>query len=163
LALSKLFTAPALVKPISVQPLPNVSLNTPSSNLLFKSTNVLSLDSFTGLAAHHMFKLKFFIDISDCNILTTSAYNPISISNTTPISLFFNSGSATQKLNPDFNFSITALEHNFLSSVSSSVTNSTSKISLSQGKLSQLHTNFNLFSPLYSSINSSLLTAKQYR
>lgn len=159
-----MFTTPALVKPISVQSLPNTSPTTLSNSLLSESTNLSSVDSFTGLAAHHMFKLKFFIDTSDCNTsLSTSVYNSIGISNTTPISLFFNSGSASQKLSSNFNFSIAALEHNFLSSVDSSVANSTSKISLSQGKLSQLHANFNLFSPLYSSINSSLLTAKQYR
>lgn len=109
-------------------------------NLLFTGVPATLLDNSAGLAAHHMFKLKFFIDMSCYNALVAPCTNSINALATTPISLFLSSN-RTSQLTDDFTFSITSLESGFISSLDNSILNSASKVNLSQNKLSQFHNN----------------------
>lgn len=163
LVFSNLFTPTAATNPLSVGTSTHTPIKDYSKNALSTGTITPFIDNSAGLAAHHMFKLKFFIDTSNYQPLLHKSNSSVNLLIASPVSLFLSSASVGNYPSSDFTFSITSLEAGFVSSLDKLIPNSTDKITLSQNNLSQLHTNPQIFQPLYYSMNSSLSLAKQYR
>lgn len=127
------------------------------------SDNRLShTNNYAEVIAYHVFKSKLFLDAhSHGNSLGFTNYLTGSFS-TTPISIFVGS-SSTNYLTPRFDFSLVDLERKLSSTLDNLIESSPNKVSISQSALSSLHSNFELFAQVYSSIETSMSLAKQYR
>jgi hypothetical protein len=163
LVFSKLFANNnTSISNVNVKVLTAPVTNTISTNLSPNSISSISADNSASLAAHYMFKLKFFMDTPSYTALLSPTSGSLITLSGNPVSLFLNTNSSI-KPSTNSTFCLTELESSFLSSLDGLISHSASKTSLSQNKLSSFHSNPSLFSSLYSSVNSSLATAKQYR
>jgi hypothetical protein len=160
--------APSIFSPEREEPWVNVELSQPTrvlstdSQLGLSSDHLTHANNHTEIIAHHVFKSKLFLDAHSHGNSLSFVSHLTGTFNTTPVSIFLGSSSSSYLI-PRFDFSLVSLESSLSSTLDSLIEDSPSKVSISQGALSSLHSNFELFTHVYSSIETSMSLAKQYR